>query len=91
MMNQENEFNTETPLTDEGIEIAPGVEYGGTDKSAQEKITSRMKLLSMPPEAAQRSANMTLYPQYWRVEDEDLKWSESINSHYGDDEYESNP
>ncbi len=84
-MNQDNEFLK--PLTDEGIEIAEGVEYGGTEQLAEQKITARMKLLSMSPETAQPLVDMTLYPQYWRVDDEDLTWSESIPTLYGDDEY----
>ena len=45
-----------------GIEIAPGVWYGGTEQLAKEKIEARMRLLAMPPEEAQRVVETTLYP-----------------------------
>lgn len=48
-MNQseENEF-------DPGIEIYPGVFYGGCEELAQDKIEARMRLLAMPTEEAQK-------------------------------------
>ena len=45
---EENEF-------DPGIEIYPGVFYGGCKELAQDKIEARMRLLAMPKEEAKRS------------------------------------
>lgn len=47
---------------EQGVEIAPGVKYGGTEQLAADKIEARMRLLAMPPEAAQRIVEQTLYP-----------------------------
>ena len=49
----------------------------------REKIEARMQLLDMPPEEAQKLADMTLYPQYWSLRPENIKWEESIPSRYG--------
>lgn len=73
-------------VVEQGIEISPGVEYGGTKQLAQEKIKARMELLAMPPSEAQKLVDMTLYPQYWSLRLENLKWSETIPSHYGEDD-----
>ncbi|PSB43220.1 hypothetical protein C7B80_24875 [Cyanosarcina cf. burmensis CCALA 770] len=74
---------------EQGIEIAPGVKYGGTEQLAVDKIEARMRLLAMPPEAAQRIVEQTLYPQYWDVRPEDIKWEESIPTNYGEDNDEA--
>lgn len=82
---KENEF-------EQGIEIAPGILYGGTEQLAEDKIAARMRLLAMPPESAQKLVEQTLYPQSWDVRPEDIKWEESIPTNYGeeDDEAEAN-
>jgi hypothetical protein len=74
---------------EQGIEIAPGVKYGGTEQLATDKIEARMRLLAMPPEAAQRIVEQTLYPQHWDVRPEDIKWEESIPTNYGEDNDEA--
>lgn len=51
----------------------------------REKIEARMQLLDMPPEEAQKLADMTLYPQYWSLRTENIKWEESIPSRYGEE------
>lgn len=70
---------------EQGIEIVPGLEYGGTTQLAQEKIEARIKLLAMPPEEAQKLVEQTLYPQYWQFCLEDHAWEESIPTYYGED------
>ena len=79
---KDNEF-------DQGIEIAPGVKYGGTEQLAQDKIEARMRLLAMPPAEAQKLVEQTLYPQKWSIRLEDIKWSESISTNYGEDDDEA--
>lgn len=76
---------------DEGIEILPGIWYGGTEQLAQEKVEARMRLLSMPPEEAQKLVDMTLYPQYWEFSLENYTWEESIPAHWGEDDDEAQP
>ncbi|MBO3463813.1 hypothetical protein G7B40_025940 [Aetokthonos hydrillicola Thurmond2011] len=44
-----------------------------------------MRLLAMPPEEAQKLANQTLYPQYWKFHPSTHVWDESIPAHYGED------
>lgn len=76
---------------EQGIEIAPGVRYGGTEQLAADKVEARMRLLTMNPEEAQRLAEQTLYPQYWDFCPEDVKWEESIpTSCSEDDDVEAN-
>lgn len=70
---------------DQGIEIAPGVKYGGTEQLAQDKIEARMRLLAMPSAEAQKLVEQTLYPQKWSIRLEDIKWEESISTSYGED------
>ena len=78
--------------SDPGIEIAPRVRYGRTEQLAQAKIEDRMRLLAMPPEQAQELMQQTLYPQYWDVRLEDIKWEESFPTcDVQDDETEANP
>jgi len=76
----ENEF-------DLGIEIYPGVFYGGCEELATDKIEARMRLLVMPKEEAQKLVEQTIYPHLWKVCPEDIKWEESsLNSESADDE-----
>lgn len=79
---RDNEF-------DQGIEIAPGVKYGGTEQLAQDKIEARIRLLAMPPAEAQKLVEQTLYPQKWSIRLEDIKWEESISTNYGEDDDEA--
>lgn len=79
---KDNEF-------DQGVEIAPGVKYGGTEQLAQDKIEARIRLLAMPPAEAQKLVEETLYPQKWDVHLEDIKWEESISTNYGEDDDEA--
>ncbi|MBD2307793.1 DUF433 domain-containing protein [Chroococcidiopsis sp. FACHB-1243] len=58
-------------------------EDGEMAQLVREKIEARMQLLDMPPEEAQKLADMTLYPQYWSLRPENIKWEESIPSRYG--------
>lgn len=74
---------------EQGLEIAPGVRYGGTEQLAQDKIEARMRLLAMPPESAQKLVEQTLYPQNWDVRPEDIKWEESISTSYDEDDDET--
>ena len=56
-----------------GIEIYPGVFYGGCEEYAQVKIEARMRLLAMPKEEAQKLVAQTIYPNFWEVHLEDIK------------------
>jgi hypothetical protein len=47
-------------------------------KLAEQKRVARQKLLSMPPEFAQRSAEQTLYPKLWEADKESFAWVESL-------------
>ncbi len=77
---QENEF-------DPGIEIYPGVFYGGCKEYAQDKIEVRMRLLAMPVLEAQKIVEQTIYPNLWEVRPEDIKWEgSSLISECDDDE-----
>ena len=67
---EENEF-------DPGIEIYPGVFYGGCKELAQDKIEARMRLLAMPKEEAQKLVEQTIYPHLWKVRPQDIKWEGS--------------
>lgn len=67
---EENDF-------DPGIEIYPGVFYGGCEKYAQAKIAARMRLLAMPNEEAQKIVEQTIYPHLWEVCPENIKWEGS--------------
>jgi len=60
-------------------------EDGEMAQLVREKIEARMRLLDMPPEEAQKLADMTLYPQYWSLRTENIKWEESIPSRYGEE------
>ena len=54
--------------------------YQESRQLAQEKIEARMRLLSMPPEEAQKLVDMTLYPQSWKFQPEDNDiWEESLS------------
>lgn len=79
---KENEF-------EQGIKIAPGIGYGGTEQLAQDKIEARIRLLAMPPAEAQKLVEETLYPQKWSIRLEDIKWEESISTNYGEDDDEA--
>lgn len=81
---KENQF-------DQGMEIALGVEYGGTEQLIQEKIEARMRLLALPPAEAQKLVEQTLYPQYWDVSLEALTWEESIPTYSGEEDRDSLP
>ncbi len=76
---QENEF-------DPGIEIDPGVFYGGCEELAQDKIEARMRLLAMPVLEAQKLVEQTIYPHQWEVRPEDIKWEGSSLISECDDE-----
>jgi len=60
-----------------------------SERLAQEKIEARIRLLAMPIEAAQKLANQTLQPQYWKFDPSAHLWDESIPTHYGEDTYPS--
>ena len=79
---EENEF-------DSGIEIYPGVFYGGCEEYAQDKIEARMRLLAMPKEEAQKLASQTIYPHLWEVRPEDIRWEGSSLTNDDDDEADS--
>ncbi len=80
---EENEFEP-------GIEIYPGVFYGGCEEYAQNKIEARMRLLAMPKEEAQKLASQTIYPQLWEVRPEEIKWEGSSLS-FEDEDDETDP
>ena len=64
-----------------GIEIYPGVFYGGCEELAQDKIEARMQLLTTPKEEAQKIVEQTIYPHLWEVRPQDIKWEgSSLNS-----------
>jgi len=76
----ENEF-------DPGIEIYPGVFYGGCEELAQDKIEARMRLLAMPKEEAKKLVEPTIYPHLWEVRPQDIKWEgSSLISESADDD-----
>ncbi len=50
-----------------------------SEQLAQKKIEARIRLLAMPPEEAQKLAEQTLYPQYWKLHSEDNVWEESLS------------
>lgn len=56
-----------------------------SERLAQEKIKARMKLLAIPKEEAQKLADQTLQPQYWKFDPNTHVWEESIPTHYGED------
>lgn len=62
---------------DPGIEIYPGVFYGGCEEYAQAKIKARMRLLAMPELESQKLVEQTIYPHLWEVRPEDIKWEGS--------------
>ena len=76
---EENEFEP-------GIEIYPGVFYGGCEEYAQDKIEARMRLLAMPKEEAQKIASQTIYPNQWEVRPEEIKWEGSSLISENDDD-----
>lgn len=77
---EENEFEP-------GIEIYPGVFYGGCEEYAWGKIEARMRLLAMPKEEAQKLVEQTIYPRLWEVRPEEIKWEgSSLISECADDD-----
>ena len=72
-----------------GLEIAPGVWYGGLEQLAQAKVQARVRLLAMPPEQAQQIVEQTLFPQCWDVRSEDIRWEESLPTDDWDDDDEA--
>ncbi len=81
---------TDENYFDPGIEIYPGVFYGGCEEYAQDKIKARMRLLAMPKEEAQKLVEQTIYPHLWKVCPQDIKWEgSSLISEYDEDESDS--
>ena len=82
-MSQAEENNEFEP----GIEIYPGVFYGGCKEYPQDKIEARLRLLAMPKEEAQKLVEQTIYPYQREVRSEDIKWEgSSLNSESADDD-----
>jgi hypothetical protein len=58
--------------------------YYTSKQLAHDKIQAREKLLSMPPEIAQKQVEQTLYPQHWEYQATETHWEESIPTSYGE-------
>lgn len=80
MQKRENKIiaNTSNPNEVNDDIIVSSIE---SERLAQEKIEARMRLLIIPPSEAQKLANQTLQPHYWKFDPSTHVWEESIPTH----------